>query len=138
MSALALAAIVVGSLVLFVAFWCLVVLFLSRVSGWHRLSRTFAAQVPPSGTRLGGVSGRVGIARYRNCLTAHVTESGFFLSPLAPFRIGHSTLFVPWEAVTDPQAVELPWVKAVRFKVGRPPIGSMLLPSAIFETRGGG
>jgi hypothetical protein len=130
-------AIVVGSLLGFVVIWCLVVLLVSRVSGWHRLSGTFAAPGPPGGTRLAGLSGSVGSVRYRNCLIAHVTELGFFLSPFAIFRMGHPTLFVPWAMVTDRQAARLPWVDGIRFKVGIPPIGSMLLPPEVFEARGG-
>lgn len=129
-------ALVLLSIVVFPAFWCLIVLLISHVSGWQRLSRDYASNVPPHGQEFLRQTGSVGLASYRNCLNVHVAVEGLFLSTLFLFRIGHKPLFIPWHEIHSEEAVRFLWVQAVRFQVGRPSKAQLRLPQQIFEALG--
>lgn len=126
-------ALALGIVLAFVGIWCFVVLLLSRLSGWHRLGRAFRAQTSCTGARMTALSGSIGGVSYRNCLTVHVTRAGFFMSPLVFFRLGHPVLFIPWSAVSAQEHIQFLWNKAVRFRVGEPPVASITLPARVFE-----
>ena len=132
----AVAVIVLASIVAIPLFWCLVVLLLSHVSGWQRLSRGYESKVPPHGKAFLGQSGSVGPVSYRNCLTVHVAPEGLFLSVPFFFRIGHKALLIPWSAIHTEETVKFLWHRAVRFEVGRPSSAQIRLPPQILEARG--
>ena len=122
-------------IVVFPVFWCLIVLLLSYVSGWQRLSRVYASDVPPHGKAFFRQSGGVGVASYRNCLTVQVAPEGLFLSVPFIFRIGHKTLLIPWHAIHSQETVRFLWLEAVGFQVGEPSMGRIKLPRQILEAR---
>lgn len=131
-----LAAVVIGLFILvFPTFWCMIVLLLSYAGGWQRLSKVYASTTQPHGKAFHGISGGVGIVSYRNCLTIHVAPEGIFLSLPFIFRIGHQTLLVPWHAIHSQEAARFRWTDAVKFQVGFPSQGQILLPQRVLEGR---
>lgn len=130
-------ALVIGLfIVVFPVFWCLIVLLLSYVGGWQRLSKVYASDIEPHGQAFPWISGRIGVVSYRNCLTVHVAPEGLFLSMPFIFRIGHKTLLIPWHAIHSQDAVRFLWLQMVRFHVGQPSMGCIQLPQHVLEARG--
>ena len=39
--------------------------------------------------------------RYRNCMRVVVTDGGFYLALMFPFKIGSPALFVPWDRLVS-------------------------------------
>ena len=127
-------AIIGGFVVIFPLFWCLVVWMLSRMSGWHGLARHYASgdrQV--TGDRHTGVTGMVGGVSYRHVLTVHFTADGFFIEPMALFKIGQPRLFIPWSDVTRSGSVNVLWWRATRLAVGHPVVATISLPADLVE-----
>lgn len=117
------------SLISFVAFWCLMVVLLSLLSGWHSLARRYASQHADEVGTIGFQSASFGLASYRFCLTIGATADGLTL-PL--FRPGHPTLAIPWPDLRyerrqflslsfDTLMVAGPWPTTIRFYRGLPP-----------------
>jgi hypothetical protein len=134
-STLAIVALVTGLLVAIPAFWCLVVLALSYVSGWQKLAASYLARETPRGTRFSGQSGSVGSVSYRSCLTVHVAPDGLFLATPFFFRFAHKPLFIPWSAIRNQKRKKFLWHEAMSFEVGPAPAASLRLPTRIFEER---
>jgi len=116
-----------------VAMWCAVSLLLSAVGGWRRLAEVFPARGKPSGRLFSMQSGKVGLVSYRSCLTVLSTPEGFYLSVWLPFRLGHSPLFIPWDAVNNKTTRRFLWMETEVFDVGSPSIATLQLSKKIFE-----
>lgn len=127
-------AIIGGFLIIFPLFWCGVVWLISRIGGWHRLARRYAAGdrlVTGTSTRLFGAM--VGCASYRGCLTLHFNAEGFFMEVMPLFKIGHPRLFIPWSEISTRTPVSLLWWKAERVSIGRPVVSTVTLPAGLLE-----
>lgn len=85
--------------------WSGISVLLANLSGWTSLSRYLRADSPPSGERFQFVSGAMGQrlfpVSYSACLFVDVSDTGFRLSILFPFRLLSPPLFVPWTQVTS-------------------------------------
>ena len=117
----------------FVAIWCGVSWTVSKIGGWNRLAEEFPSPGLPSGKRFGVQWGKVGVASYNGFLTIHSSEEGFYLSVWPPFRIGHRTLFIPWDDVHNRETRRVFWSETVAFDVGSPGIAALELPRRIFH-----
>ena len=118
----------------FPVFWCVVCLLLSVVGGWKSLAESYGTDLSPRGTAFLWQSGAVGLVAYRNCLNIHATPDGLFLSVAWLFRVGHRPLFIPWRAIHNVEARQILWRSLTRFQVGTPAVGSVQIPSRIFQT----
>ncbi len=93
--------IVVIFFVAFPLFWVGMVFLISRLSGWGRLARSFAAERPVSGDVFNWCSARFGLfTNYSHCLTITVADDAIHMQPLALFKFGHAPLLIPRRAVT--------------------------------------
>ena len=126
---------VTGLLVAMPAFWCVVVLVLSYLSGWQTLAASYSAHEPPRGIQFTGQNGSVGVVSYRNSLTVHVAREGLFITTPFIFRIGHKPLFIPWSAIKNQKPIKFLWHEAIRFEVGPGRGIELRLPTRIFEGR---
>lgn len=115
------------------AIWCLVSLAVSKLGGWYLLAKQFPAFDAPTGRCFRVQRGKVGLAAYNGCLTIHSAAEGFYLSVWPLFRIGHQTLFIPWDAVQNRITRRLLWTETVVFDVGNPSIAALELPKSIFR-----
>ena len=90
-------------LLLFVAMWGGVTALLAHLSGWAGLAKHLRANSPTSGERFRFVSGSMGRSvfpvSYSLCLFINVSDAGFRLSILFPFRLLSPPLFIPWPQV---------------------------------------
>jgi len=116
-------------------FWMGVCLLLSRISGWHRLALAYPLRATPQGQRLPAQSGAVGPVSYRNSLDLQVSAAGLCLSVPVFFRVGHSPLFIPWQALHDVRLRKFLWHEAMECQVGQPTITRLRLPPRVFELR---
>ncbi len=114
-------------------FWSLVVLLISSVSGWRRLSQDYASSFPPHGQAFLRQTGKVGPSSYRNSLDVHVAPEGLFLDVLFIFRIGHKPLLIPWHEVHSQEPATFRGQEMVRFEVGYPSKARIQLPRRILE-----
>jgi len=111
---------------------------MSRLGGWHRLSKTYVAQNPPEGKRFtmqGVVFGY--LCSYNSCITIHTTPEGFYLQLPKLLRICHPTLFIPWRDVYRKHTQKIFGAGFVRCDLGMPRIVSALLPEKIFMSVAG-
>ncbi len=88
-------------LVFFLLLWILISFLASRLSGWHRLVKTYPASTPYEGKpyRFQTLWMRYG-THYGNIATVGANSQGLYLSVLFLFRIGHDPLFIPWSEIT--------------------------------------
>lgn len=123
--------------IVFPLFWCFVVKMISVVGGWGRLAKRFAAgDKAVTGKSFQMVTGMVGLSSYRNMLTIHFAEDGFFLDVMPIFRVGHPRLFIPWTAISNHKSVNRVLWKATKLWIGSPSVGTVHLPSALFAEFG--
>jgi len=83
----------------FIAIWCGVVYLISHC-GWRTFADRYPATEAPEGRwfrRRSGNMARGG--SYGNCLNVCLNNAGVYVETAMVFRIGHSSLFVPWEEV---------------------------------------
>ena len=76
-------------------------LLLSVVGGWARLTTAYRGNQMKLGQQWRWQSGTMarGVS-YRSCLFVGANEHGLQLSVWFPFRLGHPSLFIPWEEIT--------------------------------------
>lgn len=87
--------------VLAVGFLAVVLFLIGRISGWATLANFYRASGeffgPTWKFQSGQLRWRMG---YNNCLTLGANHSGIYLSVFFLFRIGHPSLFIPWEEIS--------------------------------------
>lgn len=130
-------AIIGGFLIIFPAFWCFIVWLLSRIGGWHRLAQRYPASRLSDlaiSRRHRGLTGMVGVVRYRNILALDLTTDGFFLGVMPLFRIGHPRLFIPWHEITARKPRQVLWWKAETLSIGQPLIATITLPADLIPS----
>jgi hypothetical protein len=115
-----LALIPLGFLIGFPLFWCAIVLLLSRLSGWHRLSERFRARAPFAGATRSGCYGRLGHVSYRGTLTLGANDTGLYLAVMKIFAMGHPPLFIPWTEIRARRGRML-FIPVVTLAIGSPP-----------------
>lgn len=125
--------------VAFLTLWCLVLLLLSRISGWNRLARSYSREqtrTAQDGQAYRWQSGTVGIVGYRNCLHIGVSASGISLAVAWPLNVGHRDLFIPWNALHDRIDKKIFWYQVTRLQVGNPALARLQLPTKVFAASG--
>ena len=89
--------------ILFVVQWPFTFIFISYVSGWHRLSSRFSTQLEPRGqTRSTGpfsYSVQMRFTNYNFIIRITAAEDALYLSMFILLRIGHPTLRIPWNEI---------------------------------------
>ncbi|MDR3763828.1 MAG: hypothetical protein P4M01_06995 [Acidobacteriota bacterium] len=115
----ALAAVLVVGWFLFVT--VAVMYTLSRMSGWVLLARRFAANGNFAGETWSWQSARLrGWCNYNNCLCVGADPMGLYLAVMAPFRLFHPPLYIPWTEI-DAQTGKafLGFYDTVQLRIGR-------------------
>jgi len=106
-----------GSPLFFVALWLGIIRLLSWF-GWSRYLPEFACErsVPPDAQRYAMASlviGRFpGGVSYRSAMNVWIDTGGFYLRPLAIFRLFPPLLHVRWYAIASIEPRKTLWVKA--------------------------
>jgi hypothetical protein len=91
------AALMLFPVTIVVAAFCVVPLFISRLSGWALLAHRFRAAEPFYGESWDWQSGRFrGWCGYNRCLQIGASPAGLFLAVALPFRLFHPSLMIPW------------------------------------------
>lgn len=128
-----------GFLVGFPLIWIGVCQLVALLSGWRALASRYRATTPLTGQRIAVARSRIGLAQYRNTLTAHVSPEGLGLSVSSLFP-GHKPLFIPWSDIQEVSlSVPLAGKPGVKFQVG--PVSdrfpkTFYIPAAVFEHPG--
>jgi hypothetical protein len=86
-----------GFVVYFAALWMGVGFLISMVSGWHSLAERYRTDRPfPTHKRWMQSAKMRFSCGYNSILTLASDSEALYLGVLAPFRVGHPRLFVPW------------------------------------------
>jgi hypothetical protein len=83
--------------ILYVVFWCGLMIAIGRASGWIALAQSYRTTAPLAGQRwhMQHAQFRWGM-NYSGSLTIGADSNGLYLAILLPFRPGHPALFIPW------------------------------------------
>ena len=122
----------VGVVVLFIIFWCLVTLLISKFA-WARLAKQFAATVSsPFGKCYGYVSVLFRpLTSYNNCVKVTLTDAGILLAVKPLFRVGHPPLLIPWQYVEGCAEKKIWWFSTLRIELNAADVGfDIILPPA--------
>jgi hypothetical protein len=108
---------------LFIVFWCAISFVISYISGWFALSQHFRRETDPCGEiRSAGpwfytVYMR-GWCHYGGVVRLVAADDAIYASVLAPFRIGHPPLRIPWDEVQVSRTRYL-WRRYIELTLGR-------------------
>jgi hypothetical protein len=85
----------------FALFWCAISYLIATAGGWRALAARYSlAESDFNGTRWHMRSGRMRwTTHYNGALTIGADPRGLYMGVLFLFRVGHSPLYIPWEAI---------------------------------------
>lgn len=120
--------------IFFLALWSAILFFMSAAGGWRRLARTYAtADAPVGGRTFSGITGMIGVARYKRTLIVTTNDAGLYLKTRRVFSIFHTPLFIPWSEISNPQSSNFLRVEFIAFDIGKPVVARIKLQSSVFE-----
>lgn len=119
-------------LVLFVGVWSLGVYIISKI-GWASLAKKYETDRPFIGERIGIVSAQVNSGNYRNSIVLQHNEKGFYMQPLAPFRMFHPAVVIPWTEVKEVREGKSFLITYYELVVGDPKVVNIKLNAKTFE-----
>lgn len=86
--------------IVFPLFWCAVVFFVARLSGWAELASYYTALGDCAGPRRRFQTLWMRwSSHYGNCITLGGDLTGFSMVPMVIFRAGHPALLIPWDEI---------------------------------------
>jgi hypothetical protein len=81
-------------------FWFVLCSLLSRFSGWALVASVYGVDLIPEDTEIQRfVNGKMGGFEYRGVLHLFLNDRGFGLRPVTLYRIGHQSVFIPWQRI---------------------------------------
>lgn len=119
----------------FIVMWCGVCVLIAKVGGWSSLATKFRATEMPSGEKFRFCAAKFGFASYNGILTAIKSDAGLHLSVLAPWRLGHPALFIPWAEMRNPRIRKLLMRRWVIVDVSATEMVDVRLPEKLIEGR---
>lgn len=113
--------------------WIAVSLLAALLSGWLKLSAHYRTDRAPQGRSSGYINATLGFVGYRRSLRIHTDADGLFLTVMAPFRVGHPPLFIPWRNVREAKLEKFLWKETIKVTLGDKPGVSLKVPKAVFD-----
>lgn len=124
------AAILIGALLAFVAFWLGVLKLLGGLSGWSALGKIYATQ-PIYDPAVYTIRLTVGIVNYSVAASGFLRE-GIYMAVPAIFRSAHPAVLIPWSDLEPPKVVRGLLQNLVEFRE-RSTGARLLLSTSQFE-----
>lgn len=90
---------IIGGVVGFLAFWCLIIFLIAKFGGWKSLAEKHMSpdHLLQTSEKFSFQSITVGVAGvYSNCVNVYVSAEGFAMRPVFFFRFQHSMIFIRW------------------------------------------
>jgi hypothetical protein len=89
------------------------------LTGWKRLEKRFATDVPFVGTlwRWQSISMRYG-SHYNNCAIVGASAEGLYLSLPWWIGFGHKDLLIPWSELARTGTQRVLWVEMIGYRIG--------------------
>ncbi len=103
-----------------------------RVSGLNRLAACYSATHDPGGTCRTRQTVKVGIVRYRGCVTVGINTEGLFLWVRPPLG-REGKLLIPWDEIKQVKGARLYGRKGMRMSLGDPEVGEITMYKELFE-----
>jgi hypothetical protein len=105
----------------FLCLWAGISLLISFIGGWFELGRSYRAAKPFEGERWSFQDASLRfLTNYRGVVTAGSNSEGLHLSVFLPFRIGHPSLFIPWQDISIRPGKSL-WFRVYEFSFREAP-----------------
>ncbi|MCE1237655.1 MAG: hypothetical protein LWW93_14995 [Hyphomicrobiales bacterium] len=103
---------------------------------WSELETRFATLRGPDAPIARRVSVKIGVPIWKNCVAVGADDAGLRLEVKTPILggMGRRPLLVPWDEIVEVHPVRLYWKSARQLVVGRPPLATVTLPEAVWET----
>jgi hypothetical protein len=105
--------------VVFPIIWIAICIFLSRMSGWHKLAEKYPRIDFISGEKWRFRSAKLRYSvGYNSCVNFVANREGLGISIFFIFRVGHPPLFIRWTDIEISKETKL-FRNVIRFTVGR-------------------
>jgi hypothetical protein len=125
-------------LVLLGFLWLLFTVF-ARTSRWNALAARYPASMEPEGRKLTVQTIKVGVVRWRFCVTMVLSPRGLYLDVGPRFPVlaaihRHPPVLIPWSEFHSPRPgrLYLGW-QATQLSVGQPEIAALTFPQGLYE-----
>jgi hypothetical protein len=119
------ALIVLAAVAGFPAFFCLILLLLSKLGGWSALAERYRTDRPFQGSLWRFQFGFLGSVRYNGALTVGSGMEGLYLAVLFFLRPFHPPLLIPWGEVSLGRRKKTIFMELVEFRLGPEPVASL-------------
>jgi len=104
----------------------------ARISGLTALAKHYPALSRPEGVERARQTVKVGVVRYRRCVTLVVSSSGLYLW-VRPVLSRYTSVLIPWREVREILPTRLYGRRAVRLSIGNPEVGAVIVYEALFK-----
>ncbi len=105
----------------------------AKMSVLSKLFEHYPATNDPSGDSQPKQTVKVGIVRYRKCVTVSVATEGLFLWVCPPLG-RQKRLLIPWDEIKQISCASLYGRQGVQMLIGYPELGEVTVYSALFES----
>lgn len=102
--------------------------------GWSALAQKYKATQSPKGQRFLWVSGYVNQMRYKYVMMLWLTEEGMHISLIFLFKLGHSSLFIPWKDVKKSTPKKIFFQTFQEYTIGHPKVATISFIGKIVES----
>ena len=104
----------------------------AKVSGLNKLAEHYPATHDPRGVSQAKQTVKVGIVRYRRCVTVSIGTEGLFLWVRPPLGRAAKVL-IPWNEIRQVRGAKLYGRQGVRMSIGYPEVGEITMYRELFE-----
>ncbi|HNR68948.1 MAG TPA: hypothetical protein PKN04_00025 [bacterium] len=123
----------VAALISFVfGFSLLLYKLFSRTSGLDKLRKVYQTAAAPQGENFKKQSVAIGAVHYKNIVDIWLSQEGLYLH-VKPFLSRYEAVLIPWTDIGTPQRATITWQRAVRLKVGDPPLATFIVKEPLYE-----
>jgi len=115
------------------AFFCLILLVLSKLGGWSALAERYRTDRSFQGTLWNYQFGFLGSTRYNGALTVGSGSEGLYLAVIVFLRPFHPPLLIPWHEVALGGRKSILFGELVEFRLGQEPLASLWLHESLAQ-----
>ena len=104
----------------------------AKVSGLNELTKHYLATHDPGGVSQTKQTVKIGVVRYRRCVTMSIGTEGLFLWVRPPLG-RQGKLLIPWDEIKHVRGARLYGRQGVHLSIGDPEVGEITVYRDLFE-----
>jgi len=104
----------------------------AKVSGLNKLAEHYPATHDPGGVSQTKQTVKVGVVRYRRCVTVSIGPEGLFLW-VRPLLGRQGRLLIPWDEIKQVRGSRMYGRQGVHMSIGDPEVGEITMYRDLFE-----